>query len=78
MIYYESKHIERNYTYTKQIPKRTQRTPNELNGLSVLFSLLLITLYSLSQTLSGSPRCHATIFDGWERVAPLKTRFRRF
>ena len=70
--------MKRNYTCTKQIPERTQRTSNELNGFSALFSLLLITLYSLSQTLSGSLRRQETIFDGWERVAPLKTRFRRF
>ena len=62
----------------KTDPERTQRTPNELNGLSALFSLLLITLYPLSHSLSGSHRRQETIFDGWERVAPLKTRFRRF
>ena len=89
MIYYESKHMKRNYTYTKQIPERTQRTPNELNGLSVLFSLLLITLYSLSlsQALPGATRPFSTagseslrsklVFDVFEWVVRNFWHFRR-
>ena len=42
-----------------------------------LCSLLSTTNHSLLSLL-GSPRCHKTIFDGWERVAPLKNHFRRF
>ena len=71
MIYYESKHMKRNYTYTKQIPNRTQRHQTELNGLSVLFSLLLITLYSLSKALPGVTRPFSTAGSESLRSKPV-------
>ena len=65
------------YMY-KRIPNWTQTTPNWTQRS--LRTLLSTTNRSLSLILSllGSPRCHLTVFDGWERVAPLKIRFRRF
>ena len=60
-----------------------QRTDPQLNSTihnwtqRPLCSLFSPTNRSLL-SLNGFPRCQGHAFDGWERVAPLKMRFRRF
>ena len=78
--------MKHNYTCTKQIPNWTQRHQTELNGLSALFSLLLISLSTLSYTLlgvldsfstAGSESLRSkTIFDVFEWVVGTFCHFR--